>query len=227
MANYQRINLNTLIDRVSERVGNNTTYWVAPEKKRALNEAIRVWAVMAAPWSRRFTIPTAAGQVFYYVPKQIVSLQRVKYNSTPLYESSIPELDYGVSNWQQASVGTPSLWAPVGLDKVAIYPPAPVGAFLNMEGLALAPALASGGDFIDIGDEDVNRILDYAHHVLTFKEGGLEFDATMPLMGAFVGAAGQRNQRLLAAAPFRRYLGMDKGLEQRPVRSEEGVGARG
>lgn len=218
MANYTRINLDTLIDRLSERVGNNTVYWTAVEKKRAINEAIRVWGVMAAPWSRRFTIPTVAGQIFYDVPKQIVSLQRVKYNTTVLYETSLPELDYGVSNWQQAAVSTPSLWAPIGLDKVAIYPPAPAGSFLNLEGLALAPALNAGGDFIDIGDEDINRILDYAHHVLSFKEGGLEFEATMPLLSTFVSATVQRNSRLGAASVFRKYLGMDRAQEQRPVR---------
>jgi hypothetical protein len=155
-------------------------------------------------------------------------LQRVKSNSTPLYQSSLEELDMGVNNWQQAPSGTPSLWSTVGLDKVGIYPPAAAGSFLNMEGLALAPALNAGGDFIDIGDEDVNRILDYAHHVLSFKEGGLEFEATLPLMSSFVAAAVQRNSRLAATSVFRKYLGMAKADEQRPVRSpsEATPGAR-
>lgn len=227
MAGYTRVNLDTLIQRVTERLGDNTTYWKAPEKRHALNEAIRVWAVMAASWSRRFQLPTVQGQVFYDVPKQIVSLQRVKYNSTPLYTSSLPELDYGVPNWQQAGVGTPSLWAPIGLDKVAVYPPAAAGGFLNFEGLALAPAMNVGGDWLDLGDEEVNRILDYAHHVLSFKECGLEFEATKSLMGSFVDAAALRNQRILAAGVFKRYMGMDKALEQRPVKSEQSVGARG
>lgn len=220
------MDLNTLTQRLTERTG--ATFWTSSEKRRALNEALRVWAVMTGQWSRKFQLPTVVGQIFYDVPKQIVSLQRVKYNATTLYQTSLPELDRGYPNWQQAPTSAPSLWAPVGLDKVAIYPPAPAGAFLNFEGLSLAAPLNVGGDFIDIGDEEVNRILDYAHHVLTFKEGGVEFESAMPLMASFVAAAVQRNQRLLGAAVFKRYLGLDKAQEQRPVRStEETIGARG
>jgi len=228
MAQYQRLNLDSLTLRLTERVGNNSTFWTAREKRDALNEAIRVWAVMTGQWSRRFSIPTVVGQRFYDVPKQIVSLQRVRYNNTILYQTSTAEMDYGFSNWQQSATGTPSVWAPIGLDKFVINPPAAAGSFLNVEGLALAPALRVGGDFLDIGDEEVNRLLDYAHHILTFKEGGLEFEASMPLMGTFVEAAVQRNQRLLGASTFKRYLGMSKQDEQRPVRSPESqIGARG
>lgn len=225
MSTYQRINLDTLVQRLTERSG--PIFWTYSEKRRALNEALRVWACMTGQWSRRFSLPTT-GDIFYDVPTQIVSLQRIKYNTTTLYQTSLPELDYGVANWQQAPQGTPSLWAPIGLNKVAIYPPPPLGGFLNLEGLTLAPALNVGGDFIDIGDEEVTRILDYAHHILTFKEGGVEFQSSTSLMANFVAAAAERNARLLGAAIFKRYLGLDKAQEQRPVRSveQQNIGAR-
>lgn len=228
MASYQRINLDTLVQRLTERLGLNETFWTYNEKRRALNEALRVWAVMSGQWSRRFAIPTVAGQRFYDVPRQLVSLQRVKYDSTPLWPSSVTELDYGYTNWQQSATGTPLFWSPIGLGMIVINPPAPAGHFLNMEGMALLPALNVGGDFIDIGDEEVNRILDYAHHTLTFKEGGLEFEATLPLMGSFVSAAGLGNQRLLGVSIFKRNMGMAKDEEQKPARSpEQIIGARG
>lgn len=164
MAAYNRISLNDLINRCSERVGNNTTFWAAAEKRNAINEAIRVWAVMTGQWSKRFQVNTVAGQRFYDVPKQIVSLQRVRYNSgTILYQSSVTEMDYGFNNWMQSATGTPQVWAPVGLDLFVINPPAAAGNVLYVEGIALAPAMGAGGDFADIGDEEISRILDYAH----------------------------------------------------------------
>ena len=227
MVAYSRISLDQLTTRMTERLGNNSTFWIAKEKKWAINEAIRFWAVLTGQWSKRFSIPIVAGQRFYDVPKQLVSIQRIKWNSTILIPSSTAEMDLGFNNWQQSANGTPIVWAPVGLDKIVINPPAASGA-LFMEGLCLTPALQTGGDLIDIGDEEVNRILDYAHHYETFKEGGLEFDATQALLAGFVEAAVERNQRLAGCSLFKRYLGMAKQDEQRPVRSpEQNVGARG
>lgn len=228
MAQYNRISLNDLIDRCTDRLGQNSTFWTNAEKRNAINEAIRVWAVMTGQWSKRFPVNTVAGQRFYDVPKQLVSLQRVRFNTSIVWPSSLPDMDYGFTNWQQSSNGTPQVWAPIGLDKFVINPPAAAGHVLYLEGVALAPAILAGGDDIDIGDEEVNRILDYAHHVLSFKEGGLEFEATQPLLGGFVEACVQRNQRLLGASVFKRFMGMDRAQEQRPVRSpEQTLGARG
>lgn len=217
MAAYNRISLSQLVQRVTERLGDNSVFWQTPEKKYALNEAIRMWAVLTGQWTVRISIPAQSGQIFYDVPRQIVSLQRVKFNNNILYQSSISELDYGVSNWQSSPNGTPSLWSPVGLNKFVINPPAASGT-IWLEGIALAPYMI-GNDNINIGDEEVNRILDYAHHYSAFKEAGLEFDETQPLMENFAGACVQRNQRLLATGIFRNYLGESKDEQQRPPRT--------
>jgi hypothetical protein len=224
---YQRVNLDTLVQRLSERSG--PTFWTDAEKRRAINEALRVWAVMTGQWQRTFKILSVSGQIFYDVPRQIVSLQRIRYNvGTVLYPTSIPELDYGIPNWQKANAGTPQLWAPVGLDKFALYPAAGAdGTNLTLEGLALTPALLKGGDFVDLGDEELNRILDYGQHYLSFKEGGSEWNATGALMSEFVQAAGLRNSRIVASALFSKYMGQHKSEEQRPPRTLDKImGAR-
>lgn len=228
MAAYNRISLSQLVQRMTERLGDNAVFWQTPEKKYALNEAIRMWAVMTGQWTVRISLPAQAGQIFYDVPRQIVSVQRMKFvdsgvfgsTTTLMYQTSLAELDFGIPHWQEpTSFGTPQLWAPVGLNKVAIYPftASSVGG-LWFEGIALAPYMI-GNDNINIGDEEVNRILDYAHHYCAFKESGLEFDETQPLMENFAGACVQRNQRLLATGIFRNYLGESKDEQQRPPRT--------
>jgi hypothetical protein len=227
LAAYTRISFSQLVQRMTERLGDNSVFWTEPEKRYAINEAIRVWAVMTGQWSKRFSIPTQAGQRFYPVPKQLVSLQRMRYDNTPMYQASMAELDYGYSNWQSSANGTPSVWTPIGFDLFAINPPAAAGHTLWLEGIALAPFLI-GNDDINIGDEEVNRILDYAHSYGAFKEGGQEFDETQPLMENFASACVERNQRLLATGIFKKYLGLWKDEGERPPRSpEQSVGARG
>lgn len=228
MAHYNRVSLIQLNQRLVERCGDNSVFWSSNERKNALNEGIRLWGVLTGQWGRKFQILTVAGQIFYDVPKQIVSIQRMKYDGVTLFQSSLAELDFGVSNWQQAATGTPQLWTPIGQDKFAIYPPAAAGHVLNLEGIALSPALTSGGDFIDIGDEELDKILDYAHAYLAFKEGSSEFKEGLPLIAGFMEGAIERNQRLLGSALFKRFLGLAKDMEQRAMRSpEKEAGARG
>lgn len=228
MAHYSRVSLNQLNQRLIERCGDNQVFWSSNERKNSLNEAIRLWGVLTGQWSRKFQILTVAGQIFYDVPKQVVSIQRAKYDSTTLFQTSLEELDFGNTNWQQAANGTPQLWCPVGQDKFLIWPPANVGHLLNLEGIALSPALTSGGDFIDIGDEELDKILDYAHSYLSFKEGIVELKENLPLLAGFMEGAIQRNQRLLGTSLYKRYMGQDRDMEQRPMRSpEKATGTRG
>lgn len=226
MALYQLLNLNTLVDRLTERVGNNTVFFTSREKQYALNEAITMWASFTGQWMAKIQLPTT-GLVFYDVPKQIVSLTRIRYGNSLLDQISLFELDNSTAGWQDAAPGTPLYWTPVGLDKFALSPPAAVGGNLRLEGIGLSPRLGSGGDFIDIGDEEVTRILEYAQHYLALKEGGLEFSSTRPLLASFVAAAGARNARLRAAAPFAKYLGLNRDEAERPDRSAKYAGARG
>lgn len=226
MAAYQRLNLNDLRDRLTERVGNNVTFFTSREKRYALNEAITMWAALTGQWIVKIQLPST-GAVFYDLPKQIVSLMRVRYNGALLDQTSLFELDNGFSGWQSAATAAPLFWTPIGLDKFAIYPPPVSLGNLILEGIGLSPRLGSGGDFIDIGEEEVTRILDYAHHYLAIKEGGLELASTRSLLANFMAAAGARNSRLRAATPFNKYMGLNRDEEQRPDRSTASAGARG
>lgn len=216
---YQRITLGTLVDRLTERVGNNTTFWKAPEKRYAINEGIRVWNALTGQWSRTFQIPTT-GDVFYQTPKQILSLQRVKWGTSLLEMSSLFELDNWITNWQGAAPGTPKQWVPLALNMFAVYPPPAAGGWLNLEGVAVAPYLGNDAEFLDLGDEEVGRVLDYAHFYLTLKEGGAELKTATALLLGFVESAVLRNKRLGAVGYFRKYLGLPRDETERRARFE-------
>jgi len=222
---YVRVTLATLDTRLIERCGDNQTWWTAPERVDAINEALSCWQAMTGNWSAAYPL-SADGSVFYVVPKQLTSLQRVLHDGVALALISIPELDYGFAGWTSAPAASPQFWAPNGINEFAVYPP-PTSGIFTLEGFTEAPWLSAPGDFIDIGDEDLPKILDYAHHFLTFKESGQELQGTTPeLQGFFTGAA-ERNGRLRATTFYRRWAGLDRAAEQRPdVLPDTPAGAR-
>lgn len=227
MAHYSRVTLASLKTRLTARVGGNAVFWPPAEQAAAINEAIRVWGALTGQWSTTFQLVAPAGTTFYDVPRQIVSLLRVKFGTSVLDHTSLFELDNGVVNWQNAT-GTPLRWAPIGLNKFALYPAPSVPGTLTLEGISLAPAMFADGDFLDLGDEEIERLLDYAHFYLTFKEGTLETQGGTALFDPFLESAVLRNKRLLASAYFRRYVGQVRDEQERPARSgRAAVGARG
>lgn len=227
MAHYARLTLAELKARLTARVGENSTFWLDREKAYAINEAIRVWACMTGEFNRPFQIPTT-GQVFYSIPKQLSGIYRVKFGTKTLPQTSLWELDNGFGAWENTSAGTPLFWAPVGLALLVIYPPPAAGNTLVLEGPSSPPTLGADGDFLDLGDEEAGRILDYAHAYLTFKEGGQELASALALLSSFVESAVLRNRRLLASAFFKSYPGKLRDETQRPARSPvEGIGHRG
>lgn len=217
---YTRFNLDTLTSRLTERLGANSTFWTATEKKYALNEAIRVWGSLTWMWTSTIGVPTnpvGAGQAFYNTPRQLMQILRIRHGTSLLDKTSLFDLDASVSSWQTAASGTPTSWAPVGTNRFAIYPPASSGTLL-VEGVAIPPALGAGGDFIDLGDGELGPILDYAHFYCTFKEGGLELEAGSALFQNFLSSALSRNERLRASGTFRKWIKDVRDEQQRPPR---------
>lgn len=217
MPGYQRYNLDQLLPLVYARVGlpaSGIGFWYSDEAKNALNEAISVWQAMTGFWTTSFPLSITSGNAWYLLPKQITSVRRVTFNGTPLSQISTPELDLGFGDWE-TTTGTPEFWAPEGINLLALYPT--TTGTVVVEGTADAPWLNTGADFIDIGDDDLNAILEYTHHYLTFKEGGQEFTATMDDLKSFSEQAAGRNSRLRAAVFYRKYQGLDHESEQRRV----------
>lgn len=217
-----RITLGELQSRLEERVGQNSSFWDAAEGRNAINEAICLWQGLVGEWAKSVNL-TCDGSSFYEIPHQLPAMFRVGYVSsltstaapTPLTNTSLWELDHGFSAWT-ATTGTPSLWARLGGTRLAVYPQASAG-YLVLYGFSEAPTLDVSGNYIDLGDEELVRLLDYAQFYMAFKEGvGEGTDNSDRLLQSFLKAGALRNRRILASNIYRHYMGEARDVKQRP-----------
>lgn len=230
---YQRVTLATLKQRLQEKVGNTSIFWTSIEGRDAIDEAICYWQGLTGEWSETRNL-SCDGSPILGLPSQSVSLFRVSYVSSinsfgpgsPLVMTSLSELDNGYPGWT-AVTGTPVMWAPIGISKIAIYPKASVG-YLALESYKEAPVLLNDSDYIDIGDEEIVRLLGYAQWYLSYKEGVKEaVENVDPLLQGIVQAAILRNKRLLKSAFYRTFAGLQREEFQRATQTKStGLGVR-
>jgi len=122
---------------------------------------------------------------------------------------SIEELDTQAPGW--TNIPGPPDTIGVSEDMLALSP-VPDGVYsITMDVLRTAPF----GDPIQVALEEQDAVLDYAHHIGTFKEGGVEFKATMRNLKNIVQQATVFNERLSAMSFYRELM------EERSRREDE------
>lgn len=227
---YSQVTLVQLRSYFYEQVGGNTAFWRTAEVDRILQESVRVFNCLTGFWRARVDMGlTTAGQVWYTTPPGMTYLLRVEINLTPMGSSSLWDLDYGQPNWEQevAEPGTlPKVFAPAGVNLFALWPASNAGGeSLIVQGVVSAPILTTVGS-IDLGQSELETILDYAEHIAQFKEGGQEFEASQLLLKSFLKSAGERNAVLMQSSKFRQWMGLTD-QKKRPMRMPDSrVGAR-
>jgi hypothetical protein len=131
-------------------------------------------------------------------------------------QASLPEYDYGYPGWRTGTATTPSLWAPCGINKIVFYPRSSVT--LRLDYYTGDRLLNDEEDTVQLGDEELNRVLDYAVWQLNIKSGTEEaFNTTNPLRALFLLAASLRNQKLRGSQLYKDYMGADRA-ELQPKR---------
>ncbi len=118
---------------------------------------------------------------------------------------SLAELDTYNRGWEDVP-GAPEAIGLASVDLVALSPVPDAQYGVTLDLVRKAPVLVVDTDYVQMGNEELEGVLDYAEHVATFKEGGAEFDATAGLLQRFLRLAGVRNTKLNAAAWFREAL---------------------
>lgn len=223
MASYARVTLTDIQGFLLERVGGNSAFWPTAQLTEAINHALRVWQCLTGEWTTTQGTIAGTGVHFYSVPTTEYAPHRVSEAilGAPLVLTTVEELDLGFPEWDSTSTGTPLYYAHVGADMIAVHP-APSGITLSLESYQVTPTLSAGGDFIQVGDEILQKLLAYAHHYLTMKEGGGEFEATKGALEGLIEAAVHRN-RALRFTNFYRGVGRVH-LSQAPT---ETLGMRG
>lgn len=215
--------------RVYDRL-QQSPFWTTSEVTKFINEALRTWSCLTGYWKQRVTLSTLPTLPYYSLASFLTFGMRVEFNGSPLIQSTVTNWDKGYPEWE-GNPGTPQEWAPVGISLIAIRPAdAAGGNALVVDGCASAPVLVNPGDFIDIGAEELNSLLQYCQYLAAFKEGGQEFESSVALYQSFLKAAAVKNEKLLASAIFRRAMGIDNdlaGLRPRRTKSQlQPVGER-
>jgi hypothetical protein len=218
---YAAITRATLRARLQDRYTGDP-FWSATEANDALNEALRYFNLFTGYWRGTATAPTVINTPFVTVPATLTYRTRVTRTGFVLQRKSLIELYRTRRNWrtQTTTSGSPvpttvREWAPVGLGQIALWPTdAAGGTTLTFDAVKLTPILTADGQFLDIGNEEVNLVLNEALWVLTFKRPSL-LPQMKPKHLAFLEGCLERNDQLRQSSYFRRQLGLDQ--EQRLV----------
>lgn len=225
---YEKITFGEMKTLGMNRLG-NVAFYTKDEVGTYLNEALRVWNVITCQWKNFKYVPTVAGQRYYNTSSLFLKVVRVKLNRGGILDlTSLLSLDLGQPGWQ-LDTGVPERWFPVGLTQIGIYPPDSTSDnMLHIEGVVPAPVMTSDDDYLDLGQWQIQALLDYVHHLATFKQGGEEFKASHYMLRNFMKAAAIQNSKFSEQALYRRYMGRDLDEMLRPnfiVREQSGNGS--
>jgi hypothetical protein len=210
MAPRQRVNLAQFRQQVRNQL-QQSPFWTDAELNANINESLRTWNCLTGQWKRPVTITTQQNRPYYSLAGLLVFGMRVQFGSLPLAQSSLTNWDKESPQWEgRPSASGPDEWAPVGISIIAIKPADAVGnRTLTINGVAATPILTTDADFIDIGEEEFDSLLNYNQYLAVFKCGGAEFESCLPLYQSFLKAAASKNERLNASNLFRRAMGID------------------
>lgn len=205
-------------------------FWTADNARRAINEGLRIWSLITGTWRVPITIQTIPGDPHLYVSGLMTKATRVIMGGRVLTPTSLIALDKTISSWEAKTTASGGdvptqvvYWAPVGLTEIMIYPSdAPPGQQnIVVDGVTQAPILVAGGDYLNLGEEDISVLLGYALHVLSFAKGVEALKQTRPLYFAFLRAAAGRNAVFAASSFYRKIIGLDRTRDWRPIVSQE------
>ncbi len=136
----------------------------------------------------------------------------VQINGVNVPIVSLQELDAHRRTWQNTT-GRPVL-AALNRDMLALSPVPDAIYSVTLDALIPAPIPTADADQLNLGPEILNVVLDYAHHIASFKQGGLEFFDTQRGFENMIRLASDYNAKLNAMAIFR------DALEDKSTREE-------
>lgn len=146
----------------------------------------------------------------------------VRHDGNMLIQTDLHDMDFGSTDWESESSGTPYYWFPVGVNQFGIWPADDSNGANNLlvAGTSQAPQYSTDGSYVDISEELLDTILDYVQHIASFKQGVSEFQDTMPQYQSFIAKANEQNSKLMFAETFRGVTGRDLNEYMRPLLEE-------
>lgn len=140
----------------------------------------------------------------------------------PMTDSSLQDIDSAIQGWQGKAQGLPTEIALVSGNLIALCPVPDAVYSVTLDVFRKTPMPTVDGDFIQVGPEAYDAILDYAEHLAAFKMGGAEFEVSMGCLKRFLRLTGIQGERFRASAPYLDMLRERAGREEvrRPRRVE-------
>jgi hypothetical protein len=153
--------------------------------------------------------------------KDARSIIRIICNSLPLNIDSLFNIDAGYPYWRN-QINPPEM-AGILYDIFCPVPAIPDRTYASTVYMSQsAPIPINGGDYIQMGEEDIDNLKKYVTHYLTFKCGGKDFTSTMPDYDAYMknvsGRKGVNIAKIKYLSPL--FAQPQVEWEQRPDRSE-------
>lgn len=212
---YTAITLATLRARLQDRYTGDP-FWSSTEANDAINETLREFNKYTGYWRGTATALTTINSPFVLVPGTLTYRTRVQRVGLTLTRKSIVGLYRTRRNWRtQTTISggevptTIREWAPVGLGRIAIWPTDAVGGTtLTFDAVKLTPILTADGQFLDLGNEEIELVLAEALYVLSFKRPSI-LEAMQEKHQIFLQGMLERNDQLRASSYFREALGLD------------------
>jgi len=113
---------------------------------------------------------------------------------------AVKSFDTFLPSWQNQAATKPTDLALASWNMLAVSPqPDNVGYSIVLDVAKNAPLPVNPGDFIQVGREELDVVIDYVEHLASFKIGGNEFMETVPLYQNFQRVAAVYNETLAAA----------------------------
>lgn len=199
-------------------------FWTAEEARLALNEALREWNLLTGRWRTRVMLTVAASNPEIALPGVMTYAMRLTtITGSPIIPSSLSELDLARPTWRLETTTSggdvplvPTVWAPLALTRLAIWPTYPSADSLLLDGVMRTPILVLPTDTVDLGLEVLDRVVDMALHIASFKEAAERWRATRPYFDAFLRAAEAENSLLRQNQAYRRWAGLDRRRDLEP-----------
>jgi hypothetical protein len=140
------------------------------------------------------------------VCRAAASVMQAYYLGRQIPLSTVVEWDTWSPTWQNLPEGPPKSVASAGLNLFAVSPIPDQGYQIGVDVTASAPLPVADTDYIQLGPEALEAIYGYAQHIAAFKQGGEEFQASIPLLQNFIRVASLYNARLTNFSSFAEFL---------------------
>lgn len=152
-------------------------------------------------------------QQYVELARLLSSIVHCELNGVSTIPDTLYSLDCGVPNWQDQT-GVPNYIAMAGWNMFGVYPvPDSLTAYsATFDVVKKTPIPTADGDYVQISQDLIDAVLEYAVHLALFKVGGYEWASTFKLADEFLLQAITYNQRLSASA---RYIITPKESGQR------------